>query len=131
MYPWEESLGLTPVLCFLWMELSECTELRLSERLRVYLECLLMEKQELEGRAFVAERTVVELEHTGRRNWRLIFPKNSESKATTSSKNLCCKSSHFDLKAKSATVRMVLNLKMLKCLFQREVIYLFFKDMAN
>ncbi|KAM3830531.1 uncharacterized protein M6D78_012373 [Vipera latastei] len=45
-------------------ELSECTELRLSERVRVYLECLLMEKQELEGRAFVAERTVVELEHT-------------------------------------------------------------------
>ncbi|XP_039212480.1 uncharacterized protein LOC120313980 isoform X2 [Crotalus tigris] len=45
-------------------ELSECTELRLSERLRVYLECLLMEKQELEGRAFVAERTMVELEHT-------------------------------------------------------------------
>ncbi|XP_070621537.1 uncharacterized protein [Erythrolamprus reginae] len=45
-------------------ELSECTGLRLSERVRVYLECLLMEKQELEGRAFAAERTMVELEHT-------------------------------------------------------------------
>ncbi|XP_032084647.1 uncharacterized protein LOC116516327 [Thamnophis elegans] len=45
-------------------ELSECVELRLSERLRVYLECLFMEKQELEGRAFTAERTVEELEHT-------------------------------------------------------------------
>lgn len=61
------------------MELSECIELRLSDRVRVYLECLLMEKQELEGRVFAAEKTVVELEHTGRRNQRL-FPNNSESK---------------------------------------------------
>ncbi|KAM6431697.1 uncharacterized protein PHA67_001239 isoform 2-T2 [Liasis olivaceus] len=45
-------------------ELSECTQLNLPERLKVYLECQMVEKQELERRAIAAEKTLVELEHT-------------------------------------------------------------------
>ncbi|XP_061449166.1 uncharacterized protein LOC133368678 isoform X2 [Rhineura floridana] len=60
----ELSCQLNEIGRLVFPELSDSTQLSLTERLKVYLECQLMEKEELERRAVKAEETIVEMKRT-------------------------------------------------------------------